>query len=244
MGPRRDPDQRRRARHGAHPKKPEEQPEPAARHPRGARRGSARAARSRRRHRRRRRLPAVRSRRLDHRSGALGRRRRDGAARLSSARTTFRSSCTTTSCARGSSAGRPERGALRRRVVGGSGRPGRRRWPRVCATRASRSSSCHPPARAELAAQLIACRPAAAGRLGAVAGRPPRPRRRCWTTTRPGWDAVAAQPIRDAIACVQAAADTFEDGGAIVTVLPTLSSRGLGRAYRLEHRGRGRCARW
>jgi 3-oxoacyl-[acyl-carrier protein] reductase len=41
-----------------------------------------------------------------------------------------------------------------------------------------------------------------------------------------GWDSVAAQPIRDAIACVQAAADTFESGGAIVTVLPTLSSRG------------------
>src|SRR5689334_3237125 len=41
-----------------------------------------------------------------------------------------------------------------------------------------------------------------------------------------GWDAVAAQPIRDAIACVQAAADSFGDGGAIVTVLPTLSSRG------------------
>jgi 3-oxoacyl-[acyl-carrier protein] reductase len=41
-----------------------------------------------------------------------------------------------------------------------------------------------------------------------------------------GWDAVAAQPIRDAIACVQAAADSFEGGGAIVTLLPTLSSRG------------------
>jgi NAD(P)-dependent dehydrogenase (short-subunit alcohol dehydrogenase family) len=41
-----------------------------------------------------------------------------------------------------------------------------------------------------------------------------------------GWDAVAAQPIRDAIACVQAAGDAFDSGGAIVTVLPTLSSRG------------------
>lgn len=41
-----------------------------------------------------------------------------------------------------------------------------------------------------------------------------------------GWDAVASQPIRDAIACVQAAADAFDGGGAIVAVLPTLSSRG------------------
>ena len=41
-----------------------------------------------------------------------------------------------------------------------------------------------------------------------------------------GWDTVAAQPIRDAVACVQAAGDALEHGGAIVTVLPTLSSRG------------------
>jgi NAD(P)-dependent dehydrogenase (short-subunit alcohol dehydrogenase family) len=41
-----------------------------------------------------------------------------------------------------------------------------------------------------------------------------------------GWDTVAAQPIRDAIACLQAAGDAFEAGGTIVTVLPTLSSRG------------------
>ncbi len=82
-----------------------------------------------------------------------------------------------------------------------------------------------PAARAELAEQLIG-----AGRPRLVVWAPspggaasPTP---LLDYDESGWDAVAAQPIRDAIACVQAAGDAFDGGGAIVTVLPTLSSRG------------------
>jgi NAD(P)-dependent dehydrogenase (short-subunit alcohol dehydrogenase family) len=85
-----------------------------------------------------------------------------------------------------------------------------------------------PDGRSQLAAQLIA------------AG---RPRLVVWAPTpgaaatptpltdydEAGWDTVAAQPIRDAIACLQAAGDAFDGSGAsgtIVALLPTLSSRG------------------
>ncbi len=82
-----------------------------------------------------------------------------------------------------------------------------------------------PGARAELAAQLI------------EAG---RPRLVVWAPTpgsaasptlltdydATGWDTVAAQPIRDAIATFQAAGDAFDEGGTIVALVPTLSSRG------------------
>jgi 3-oxoacyl-[acyl-carrier protein] reductase len=82
-----------------------------------------------------------------------------------------------------------------------------------------------PTTRAELAEQLVS---AGRPRLVVFAPSPgtaanPTP---VLDYDEAGWDAVAAQPIREAIACVQAAADTFERGGAIVTVLPTLSSRG------------------
>src|SRR5438105_1029073 len=76
-----------------------------------------------------------------------------------------------------------------------------------------------PDGRAELAAQLIgAGRP----RLVVVAPTPgpaaiPTPLADYDET---GWDTVAAQPIRDAIACLQAAGDAFEDGGTIVVLLP------------------------
>jgi NAD(P)-dependent dehydrogenase (short-subunit alcohol dehydrogenase family) len=82
-----------------------------------------------------------------------------------------------------------------------------------------------PGSRQELAAQLIA-----AGRPRLVVWAPspgsagtPHP---LLEYDEAGWDAIAAQPIRDAVACVQAAADALQTGGAIVTVLPTLSSRG------------------
>jgi 3-oxoacyl-[acyl-carrier protein] reductase len=83
-----------------------------------------------------------------------------------------------------------------------------------------------PPAgRSQLAQQLIA-----AGRPQLVVWAPSPGKAAVPTPLMdydaPGWDAVAAQPIRDAIACVQAAGDAFERGGAIVTVVPTLSSRG------------------
>jgi NAD(P)-dependent dehydrogenase (short-subunit alcohol dehydrogenase family) len=82
-----------------------------------------------------------------------------------------------------------------------------------------------PDGRSELAAQLIA-----AGRPRLVVWAPtPGPAATPTPLTdydEAGWDAVAAQPIRDAIACLQAAGDAFEGGGTIVTVLPTLSSRG------------------
>jgi NAD(P)-dependent dehydrogenase (short-subunit alcohol dehydrogenase family) len=85
-----------------------------------------------------------------------------------------------------------------------------------------------PCARAELAAQLIA-----AGRPRLVVWAPtPGPAATPTPLTdydEKGWDTVAAQPLRDAIACLQAAGDAFEDGGisgTIVAVLPTLSSRG------------------
>jgi NAD(P)-dependent dehydrogenase (short-subunit alcohol dehydrogenase family) len=82
-----------------------------------------------------------------------------------------------------------------------------------------------PAGRAELAAQLIA-----AGRPHLVVFAPtPGPAAKLTPLTdydEASWDTVAAQPIRDAIACLQAAGDAFEAGGTIVTVLPTLSSRG------------------
>ena len=80
-------------------------------------------------------------------------------------------------------------------------------------------------ARAELAAQLIA-----SGRPRLVVWAPtPGPAAIPTPLTdydEAGWDKVAAQPIRDAIATFQAAGDAFESGGAIIAVLPTLSSRG------------------
>ncbi len=82
-----------------------------------------------------------------------------------------------------------------------------------------------PAGRSQLAAQLIA-----AGRPRLVVWAP-APAAAATPTPlldhdEAGWDAIAAQPIRDAIACLQAAGDAFESGGTIVTVLPTLSSRG------------------
>jgi NAD(P)-dependent dehydrogenase (short-subunit alcohol dehydrogenase family) len=82
-----------------------------------------------------------------------------------------------------------------------------------------------PASRSELCAQLI------------VAGRPrlvvwaPSPGPAATPTPllaydEAGWDTVAAQPIRDAIACLQAARDALDAGGTIVALLPTLSSRG------------------
>ena len=85
-----------------------------------------------------------------------------------------------------------------------------------------------PGGRAELAAQLVA-----SGRPRLVVFAPdPGPAASPTPITEydaPGWDAVAAQPIRDAIAAFQAAGDAFEGGGAggaIVALVPTLSSRG------------------
>jgi NAD(P)-dependent dehydrogenase (short-subunit alcohol dehydrogenase family) len=88
-----------------------------------------------------------------------------------------------------------------------------------------------PGGRSELAAQLIA-----AGRPRLVVWAPtPGPAATPTPLTdydEKGWDTVAAQPIRDAIACLQAAADAFDGSGAsgasgaIVALLPTLSSRG------------------
>ncbi len=40
------------------------------------------------------------------------------------------------------------------------------------------------------------------------------------------WDAEAAQPLRDAVACFQQAADALVAGGSIVAVLPTLAMSG------------------
>ncbi len=40
------------------------------------------------------------------------------------------------------------------------------------------------------------------------------------------WNAHACQPLRDAVACFQAAGDAFDDTGAIVAVLPTLAMNG------------------
>jgi NAD(P)-dependent dehydrogenase (short-subunit alcohol dehydrogenase family) len=82
-----------------------------------------------------------------------------------------------------------------------------------------------PASRSELAAQLIS-----AGRPQLVVWAPSPGKAATPTPVldydEAGWDAVAAQPIRDAIACVQAAGDALDGSGAIVTVLPTLSSRG------------------
>jgi NAD(P)-dependent dehydrogenase (short-subunit alcohol dehydrogenase family) len=41
-----------------------------------------------------------------------------------------------------------------------------------------------------------------------------------------GWDARACQPLRDAVACFQAAGDAFGHAGTIVAVLPTLAMSG------------------
>jgi NAD(P)-dependent dehydrogenase (short-subunit alcohol dehydrogenase family) len=82
-----------------------------------------------------------------------------------------------------------------------------------------------PAGRAELAALLIA------------AGRPrlivwmPSPGAAATPTAlldldEAGWDAIAAQPLREGVACVQAAGDALETAGSVVAVLPTLSSRG------------------
>jgi 3-oxoacyl-[acyl-carrier protein] reductase len=114
--------------------------------------------------------------------------------------------------------------SLRAAVIGGPGGPA----AQVAAgLRESGVDAVVLPAegRAELAKRLI------------DAGRPqlviwaPAPGRAATPTTltdydEAGWDAVAAQPIRDAIATFQAAADVLDGAGTIVAVLPTLSSRG------------------
>jgi NAD(P)-dependent dehydrogenase (short-subunit alcohol dehydrogenase family) len=109
-------------------------------------------------------------------------------------------------------------------VIGGPGGPAAQVTSGLCGVGVD-AIVLAPDGRAELAAQLVA---AGCPRLVVWAPAPgsaasPNP---LTDYDAAGWDAVAAQPIRDAIATFQAAGDTLERGGALVAVLPTLSSRG------------------
>ncbi len=205
------------------PKSTHGNPEPTAGFPGRGRRRPARPPRQLGRHRRCGALPAVRPRRLDHRPGA--RRRRwflgtavvPGQRQHPGLRPRRRAACPAHRRVRVSS-------ALRAAVVGHPNGPAERAADGLRGLGAT-VTELAPAGRAELAAQLRAAgplsllvwapSPGAASAAAAILDH-----------DAATWDAHAAQPLREAVACFQAAEDVLTDGSAIVAVLPTLAMLG------------------